>query len=52
MQYYLAQAGDWVTVIQGAIFVVIVLAFRKGIVGEVAERWRSWRQPKGATASP
>jgi branched-chain amino acid transport system permease protein len=52
MQNYLAQAGEWVTVIQGAIFVVIVLAFRKGIVGEVAERWRSWRQPKGATASP
>ena len=36
MQNYLAATGEWVLVIQGAIFVVIVVAFRKGIVGEVA----------------
>ena len=46
MQNYLAQVGEWVLVIQGVIFVVIVMAFRKGIVGEIAERWRLWRQPK------
>jgi branched-chain amino acid transport system permease protein len=35
MQNYLAQLGAWVTVVQGAIFVVCVLAFRRGIVGEI-----------------
>jgi branched-chain amino acid transport system permease protein len=35
MQNYLAQFGAWVTIIQGAIFVVCVLAFRRGIVGEL-----------------
>ena len=33
MQNYLAQFGSWVTIIQGVIFVVCVLAFRRGIVG-------------------
>jgi branched-chain amino acid transport system permease protein len=36
MQYKLAAFGDWVTVIQGAIFVACVLLFRRGIVGELA----------------
>ena len=36
MQNYLAQLGAWVTVVQGAIFVVCVLAFRRGIIGELA----------------
>lgn len=40
MQNYLAATGEFVLVIQGAIFVVIVLAFRKGVVGEFAEWWR------------
>jgi branched-chain amino acid transport system permease protein len=35
MQNYLAQLGAWVTVVQGLIFVVCVLAFRRGIVGEI-----------------
>lgn len=33
MQNYLAPFGAWVTVIQGAVFVVCVLLFREGIVG-------------------
>jgi branched-chain amino acid transport system permease protein len=33
MQNYLAQMGDWVTVIQGGIFVVSVMMFRQGIIG-------------------
>ena len=37
MENYLAQFGSWVTVIQGLIFVVCVLTFRKGIVGEISE---------------
>ncbi len=35
MQNYLAQLGAWVTIVQGAIFVICVLAFRRGIVGEL-----------------
>jgi len=36
MQNYLAQAGQWVIVIQGVIFVACVLLFRRGIIGELA----------------
>ncbi|MEN9712377.1 MAG: hypothetical protein RLY90_638 [Pseudomonadota bacterium] len=36
MQNYLAQMGAWVTIIQGVIFVLCVMAFRRGIVGELA----------------
>jgi len=36
MQNYLAELGAWVTIVQGAIFVVCVLAFRRGIIGEIA----------------
>ncbi|HKE40913.1 MAG TPA: branched-chain amino acid ABC transporter permease [Casimicrobiaceae bacterium] len=39
LQNYLAPLGQWVTVITGGIFVVCVLAFRRGIVGEVAAWW-------------
>ncbi|MCA0327738.1 MAG: branched-chain amino acid ABC transporter permease [Proteobacteria bacterium] len=35
MQNYLAQLGAWVTVVQGVIFVLCVLLFRRGIVGEI-----------------
>jgi branched-chain amino acid transport system permease protein len=36
MENYLAQLGAWVTIVQGAIFVVCVLTFRRGIIGEIA----------------
>jgi branched-chain amino acid transport system permease protein len=36
MENYLAQLGAWVTVTQGIIFVVCVLTFRRGIIGELA----------------
>jgi branched-chain amino acid transport system permease protein len=36
MQNYLAPFGQWVLVIQGVIFVVCVLMFRRGIIGELA----------------
>jgi branched-chain amino acid transport system permease protein len=38
MQFYLADLGGWVTITQGIIFVVCVLAFRRGIMGEL-EAW-------------
>src|SRR6202790_5233256 len=40
MQQYLAGFGQWVTVIQGVIFVACVLAFRRGVVGEIAHYFR------------
>lgn len=40
MQQYLAGFGQWVTVIQGSIFVICVLTFRRGVVGEVAHYFR------------
>jgi branched-chain amino acid transport system permease protein len=36
MENYLARLGAWVTVVQGVIFVLCVLTFRRGIVGELA----------------
>ena len=38
MENYLAQLGAWVTIVQGVIFVLCVLTFRRGIVGELAHR--------------
>jgi branched-chain amino acid transport system permease protein len=40
MQNYLSQFGSWVTIIMGITFVVCVLMFRRGIVGEIAHRWK------------
>ena len=40
MQFKLAPIGEWVLVIQGAIFVACVLLFRRGIVGELAHLLR------------
>jgi branched-chain amino acid transport system permease protein len=38
MQNYLAPFGSWVTVIEGAVFVLCVLLFRAGIVGVIGRR--------------
>jgi branched-chain amino acid transport system permease protein len=35
IENYFAELGAWVTMIQGAIFVVVVMSFRRGIVGEI-----------------
>jgi branched-chain amino acid transport system permease protein len=48
LENYLAGYGSWVTVITGGVFMVCVLAFRRGIVGEVMalvkrSRWRPER---------
>jgi branched-chain amino acid transport system permease protein len=44
LENYLAGFGEWVTIITGAIFVVCVLAFRRGIVGELAAWWSAHRR--------
>jgi branched-chain amino acid transport system permease protein len=48
MQNYLAGFGEWVQVIQGAIFVIVVMAFRKGIVGEIQAWWQRRQARKSA----
>jgi branched-chain amino acid transport system permease protein len=35
LEHYLAQLGAWLTIVQGAIFVVCVLTFRRGVIGEL-----------------
>ena len=39
LENYLSPFGQWVTIITGVIFVVCVLAFRRGIVGELGAWW-------------
>ena len=36
VESFLAQLGGWVTVVEGGLFVVCVLAFRRGIIGELS----------------
>jgi branched-chain amino acid transport system permease protein len=36
MENYLAHLGAWVTIVQGVIFVICVLTFRRGVIGEIA----------------
>jgi branched-chain amino acid transport system permease protein len=36
LENYLSQLGAWVTVVQGVIFVLCVLTFRRGVIGELA----------------
>jgi branched-chain amino acid transport system permease protein len=45
MQDYLAFVGQLVLVIQGIIFVVIVLGARRGLVGEFSAWWKARRRP-------
>ena len=40
MENYLTLIGQWVFVVQGAIFVACVLLFRRGIIGELAHLLR------------
>jgi branched-chain amino acid transport system permease protein len=47
MENYLSELGSWVTITQGAIFVLCVLLFRRGIMGEL-EAWLRRRREKAA----
>ncbi len=40
LENYLTAMGQWVFVVQGSIFVICVLLFRRGIVGEIARLLR------------
>jgi len=37
LQHYLSELGEWVTFIIGGTFVICVLSFRRGVVGEIVE---------------
>ncbi len=55
MENYLAEAGSWVIIIQGIIFTLCVLTFRRGIVGETLHLIALWRSRAGtrpASAKP
>jgi branched-chain amino acid transport system permease protein len=49
MENYLAQLGAWVTIVQGFVFVVCVLAFRRGIVGELVNFLHKRNVARGKT---
>ena len=42
------KVGSWVGVIMGVIFVICVLAFRRGLVGEAGALWERLRKPNNA----
>ena len=50
MQNYLSGFGEWVLVIQGCIFVVTVLLFRRGIVGEISALAGRWGRARAVEA--
>ncbi|MGJ3265150.1 MAG: branched-chain amino acid ABC transporter permease [Salinarimonas sp.] len=52
MQNYLAGFGEWVLVTQGVIFVVVVLLFRRGIVGEAMAFAERRKRRRDAAAAP
>jgi branched-chain amino acid transport system permease protein len=47
MEFYMSGMGDWVKVSQGVIFVICVLAFRRGIVGEIEALLKKRRKTGG-----
>jgi branched-chain amino acid transport system permease protein len=55
MEHYLASLAEWVLIIQGAVFIVVVMLFRKGLVGTFYDRIARRRvaaaapAPRGAT---
>ena len=51
MEGYLAALGSWVTVIQGVVFILCVLALRRGIVGTIESYFVRFTQPAKITAS-
>jgi branched-chain amino acid transport system permease protein len=42
LENYLASYGSWVAVLTGAVFIACVLAFRRGIVGELGALGKRW----------
>ncbi|WP_159917159.1 branched-chain amino acid ABC transporter permease [Pantoea sp. 18069] len=51
MSHYLASYAEWVLMIQGLVFVVVVLSFRKGLVGEFYA-WLDRRALRAVAVTP
>jgi branched-chain amino acid transport system permease protein len=49
---WFSSIGESVTIVTGLIFIVCVLAFRRGIVGEIAVRLNTAKSPKSARIQP
>ena len=47
MQNQFAQFAELVLMLQGLVFIIVVLLFRRGVVGE----WKAWRQRKAARSA-
>lgn len=45
------KVGGWVNVIVGMVFILCVMTFRRGIIGEITE-WRRKRLERGTTKAP
>ena len=50
MENYLASFAEWVLIIQGVVFVLVVMLFRKGIVGQFHSCLATRRQRRAAAA--
>lgn len=50
IEHYLATLAEWVLIIQGAVFIVVVMLFRKGIVGTFHD-WQLRRQARKGLAT-
>lgn len=51
MEHYLASFAEWVLIIQGVVFVVVVMLFRKGIVGQYLAWWKERAQRQAAATA-
>lgn len=45
LQNYLANIGSWSAIAIGCVFMLCVLCFRRGIVGELVAAWHRWLRP-------
>ena len=52
MEHYLAGFAEWVLIIQGVVFVLVVMLFRKGIVGQIQFKWRERALRKASSLQP
>jgi branched-chain amino acid transport system permease protein len=52
LQFYLAELGEWVTIIYGGIFMIFVLALRRGVLGEAPDMIRKVQRWLGKRGAP
>jgi branched-chain amino acid transport system permease protein len=52
MGTYMSELREWVTVVQGLVFVVVVLSFRAGVVGSLGAFWQQRRSRRHASPNP